>query len=328
MSSRRRETISRRAASVAAVSITAVVLTLVLVPLLVVLALVDLVRLKPRLPLARLVTFAWCWSWLEVAGLKSAAVLWLTGRGRDREAHYRLQRWWAGRLMASLRATCGISVEVNGVDVLGPGPTVLLVRHASLADSLLTAWVVAEHAELHPRVVLKHELLADPCLDVVGNRLPNCFVDRGAEDSTPALEEIESLGSTMSTGDVSVIFPEGTRSNPTKQRRALERIAERDPDRAERLAALDHLLPPRPSGTRALLRGGQAVGARVVVGWHTGFDGLDSFSGILSALGRGPDPVRLSFASVDDVPDADDPGLTDWLDDQWLGLDRRVSEQS
>lgn len=317
-------TVQRRAASVSAVTAVAVLVTVVAVPLFAVLIVVDLARLRRRLPLARLAAFGWCWSWLEVAGVVTAAALWLTGRRRDRAAHYRLQRWWAGRLMASLRATCGISVEVEGADELGPGPTVLLVRHASLADSLLTAWVVAEHAQLHPRVVLKHELLADPCLDIVGNRLPNCFVDRDAEDSAPALRDIEALGATMDAGDVTVIFPEGTRSNAAKRERALERIGESDPERAERLAGLQHLLPPRPSGTRALLRGAQQVGAKVVVGWHTGFDGLDSFSGILAALGRGPEPVRLRFAEVDDVAAADDPCFVKWLDGQWVDVDRRV----
>jgi len=35
--------------------------------------------------------------------------------------------------------------------------------------------------------VLKRELLADPCLDIVGNRLPNHFLDRHATDSGPEL---------------------------------------------------------------------------------------------------------------------------------------------
>ena len=116
--------------------------------------------------------------------------------------------------MTALRATCGITVDVDGVDALHPGPVVLLARHASLADSLLAAWVVTEHARLRPRVVLKQELLADPCLDIVGNRLPNCFVDRGAEDAAPALAAIEEMGATMDDRSVSIIFPEGNAGEP------------------------------------------------------------------------------------------------------------------
>ena len=147
------------------------------------LGLVDLVRLRPRLPLARLFLFGLCWAWLEVLGVAAATGLWLMRRAGDVDAHYSLQAWWADKLMASLRITCGLTPEVSGVDRIRPGPTVLLVRHASLADSLLTAWVITARAGLRPRIVMKRELLVDPCLDIVGNRLPNCFVDRSAADS-------------------------------------------------------------------------------------------------------------------------------------------------
>lgn len=315
--------VRRRAASVSAVVATAWLLTLFAVPLGLVLVAVDLVRLKVRLPLVRLAAFGWCWAWLETAGVAAAAWLWLTGRRNDVDAHYRLQRWWAHRLMVALRSTCGITIEVEGAELLGPGPTVLLVRHSSLADSLLTAWVVTEHAGMRPRVVLKRELLSDPCLDIVGNRLPNCFLDRGAEDAAPGLAELAAMGATMDGRSVSIIFPEGTRSNHDKRRRALERIAERDPQRAARLDGLRHVLPPRPAGTCALVRGARPTGAGVVVGWHVGFDGLDTFAGILTALGREHPPIRMRFARVDPPPD-DDAAFERWLDDLWCRLDRDV----
>lgn len=317
--------VRRRAASVPGVLVTAWLLTVLFVPLALLLAVVDLVRLKFRLPLLRLAAFALCWAWLETAGVAAAAWLWASGRRGDVEAHYRLQRWWADRLMGALRVTCGITIEVQGAELLVPGPTVLLVRHTSLADSLLTAWAVTEHAALRPRVVLKRELLSDPCLDIVGNRLPNCFLDRQAEDSAPGLAELSRMGATMEQGCASIIFPEGTRANASKRRRALERIAERDPDRADRLAGLRHVLPPRPAGTRALLAGAAEVDAAVVIGWHVGFDGLDTFAGILAALGRARTPIRMRFARVD-APDADDPGFDRWLDDLWCRVDQEVDE--
>lgn len=325
MSDARGTVVRRRAASVTGVLVAAWLLTVLFVPLVLVLAVVDLVRLKFRLPLLRLASFALCWAWLETAGVAAAAWLWASGRRRDVEAHYRLQRWWADRLMGALRVTCGITIEVQGAELLVPGPTVLLVRHSSLADSLLTAWAVTEHAALRPRVVLKRELLSDPCLDIVGNRLPNCFLDRQAEDSAPGLAQLTRMGATMELGCASIIFPEGTRANASKRRRALERIAERDPDRAARLAGLRHVLPPRPAGTRALLAGSAQVDAAVVIGWHVGFDGLDTFAGILAALGRARTPIRMRFARVD-APDTDDPGFDRWLDDLWCRVDQEVDE--
>jgi len=326
MTVRRIEVLRRRTASIATVAAVALVLTIGSMPLVVLLVAVDLLRLRRRLPLARLYMFGVCWAWLEMAGVVAAGLLWITGRVRDADAHRRLQRWWAHRLMTALRATCGITVDVRGVDALHPGPVVLLARHASLADSLLAAWVMTEHAQLRPRVVLKQELLADPCLDVVGNRLPNCFVDRGAEDAAPALAAITEMGATMDARSVSIIFPEGTRANPAKRRRALERIAERDPLRAERLAALSHLLPPRPAGARALLGGAAAVDAAVLVSWHVGFDGLDTFSGIIAALSKPRTTIRMRFARVDGPSTLEGDGFVRWLDDTWIWVDQKVAD--
>lgn len=324
MSSQRLRVARRRTVGVTAVAAGAVALTVSIVPLVAVLVVADLLRLRTRLPLARLALFGWCWAWLETLGATAAAALWVAGRRRDLDAHYEVQRWWAGRLIAALRTTCGIELDVEGVDALLPTPTVLLVRHASLADSLLTAWVVADLAHLRPRVVLKDELLADPCLDIVGNRLPNCFVDRGAADSTPALESIERLGATMDDRSVSIIFPEGTRANDAKRSRALERIRAHDPGRADRLGALVHLLPPRPAGTRALLRGSERVDAGVVVGWHTGFDGLDTFGGIVAALSRPDRLVHFRLARIQAPPTLEPAGFERWIDDLWITLDREV----
>lgn len=287
--------------------------------------LVDLARARWRCPIARLLAFGVGWAWLETAGVTVAAWLWLTGRSRDRDAHYRLQRWWAVNLMRVLRRTTGITTDVSGIDAFSPGPVVVLCRHASLADSLVSAWVITSLADKHPRYVLKRELLADPCLDVVGHRLPNHFLDRDAADSDAELAALIELASGLTSDDVAVIFPEGTRASPSKRARALERIAERDPARAERLAALQHLLPVRPAGSAALLTG--ADRADVVVAWHTGFEGLDTFGGILRALGRGAPRVRFAAVRVarDEVPSPTDrDAFTSWLDDRWLEADRAV----
>lgn len=330
--SARAEVITRRAKSISVVVVGALGSILALPLALPALVVVDLVRLRPKLPLARLYAFGLCWAWLETVGILAATGLWLTGRGGDAAAHYRLQAWWAGRLMASLRATCGVRPDVAGADALLPGPTVLFVRHASLADSLLTAWVIIEAVGMHPRIVMKRELLADPCLDIVGNRLPNCFVDRAAADSAPELAAIEAMTEGLAQRDVAVLFPEGTRANPAKRARALDAIRRSDPQRAERMGALVNLLPPKPGGAAAML--GASPGAAVCIGWHVGFEGLDTFGGIIDALGRGRSRVAIRFERVGrpDVaaeatggaPARPPDGFADWLDDVWLHLDEAV----
>jgi 1-acyl-sn-glycerol-3-phosphate acyltransferase len=285
-------------------------------------ALADIVRLRWRLPTVRLLAFAVCWTWLETVGVTAAALLWLTGQRRNQRLHFGLQRWWAARLMGALQVTTGIRVDAADATSLAPGPAIMLCRHASLADSLLSAWVVTSTARMNPRYVLKKELLADPCLDVVGNRLPNYFLDRQAPDSTTELAALRTLAAGLTDDQVAIIFPEGTRSSATKRARALEKIRERDPDRADRLAGMQHLLPPRPAGSQALLEGRPDVD--VIIAWHIGFDGLDTFGRILRYLAHRPRTVQFHARRVarKDVPEG--AAFTQWLDDQWLQSDRAV----
>jgi 1-acyl-sn-glycerol-3-phosphate acyltransferase len=315
-------TFTRRLKSIPALFVAAVLLA-VLLPLWLPLAsLFDVVRGRFRLPTARLLTFGLCWSWLETAGVLAATWLWCTRRAGNEPAHFALQRWWAARLMGALRVTTGVRIDTAEADCLSPGPAVMLCRHASLADSLVSAYVVTSHAGLNPRYVLKRELLFDPCLDIVGNRLPNHFLDRGAADSSAELAQLTALSAGLRDDEIAIIFPEGTRASPTKRTRAMEKIRERDPERADRLDALGHLLPPRPAGSAALIDG--CPRADVVVAWHVGFDGLDTFGGILRHLARTPRPVQFHARRIrrNDIPSGD--AFTQWLDDQWIESDRAV----
>lgn len=322
MADSRGDRIRRRSIGIsaaAAVAIAMTVLVWIWVPMA---AAWDLSHARRRLPTVRLLAFGTVMAWLELAGVTTTAWLWITGRGRSVVANRRLQKWWAQKLMTALERTTGLRPTVVGIDALKPGPVVMFVRHASLADSLLTAWAVTHGAEMWPRVVMKKELLVDPCLDIVGNRLPNCFVDRGAADSAPELAAIATMGSGMGADECSIIFPEGTRANPDKRRRAIDKIGETDRPRADRLAALEHLLPPRHAGAVALLSA--APHADVVLGWHAGFEGLDTFGGIIEAIGSGRRNALIHFDRIDrrEVPTGDEFGT--WLDERWLELDSAV----
>ena len=126
----------------------------------------------------------------------------------------------------------------------------------------------------------------------------------------------------LADDQVAVIFPEGTRSSAKKRARAMEKIRERDPARADRLAGMQHLLPPRPAGSAALLDGCPA--ADVIIAWHVGFDGLDTFGGILRHLAHRPLPVQFHARRIDraDVPTGE--GFAVWLDEMWVQSDRAV----
>lgn len=317
-----RARVRRRIVTVPALMAAAVVLT-VTVPLWAPVAVVaDAVRGRFRFPIARLLAFGVCWTWIELAGVARATFTFLIGRGRHAPTQYALMKWWAGVLMSALRRTVGFSPQVEGLDALAGGNAIVLARHASLADSLFSAWAICCRADIWPRYVLKRELLSDPCLDIVGLRVPNHFLDREAPDGSVELGALRELSSGVTVGEVAVIFPEGTRSNDRKRARALEKIAVRDPGRAERLAGMRRLLPPRPAGTIALVDGAPA--ADIVLAWHTGFDGLDSFGRILDRLAKPLPPVRIVFRRVprEEVPDGD--AFASWLDEQWLRMDAEV----
>ena len=64
----------------------------------------------------------------------------------------------------------------------------------------------------------------------------------------------------------------------------------------------------------------------MVFAWHTGFDGLDTFGGMISELSKPLPPARFVLRRVprSDVPEGDD--FASWLDDQWLRMDAEVDD--
>ncbi len=312
----------RRPITVMAVVIGALLLT-VLLPIWIVFSVVlDLVGRKWRLPTFRLMCFAWLWLWLETLGILGAELLWLTGQARNQRANYALQRWWAKQLIGSLRLSCGLKIEVEGAENLSAGPLICLGRHASLGDALVSAWIFGSLAKRFPRYVMKKELLFDPCLDVVGQRIPNYFVDRGSAAVRQELTGIRTMAANMGERDVAVIFPEGTRTNDEKRVGLVARLERRAPDRHAKLIGLQRLLPPRSAGASVLLE--EIPNGDVVVMWHVGFDGLDTFGGVRRRIASANPSAKvvLEYHQRASIPEGD--GFEAWLDDRWLEIDAKV----
>ena len=252
-------------------------------------------------------------------------MLFLLGQAGNHNLNYKLQAWWTRNVVRALRVTVGVQIEVEGFNELGAGPFVALCRHASLADSVMSAWVLADHAGLKPRYVLKKELKLDPCLDVVGHRLPNYFIDRTSANIASELQGIEQMAAGLATNEVAVIFPEGSRANSKKRVRALAKLENRFPERAARLQALQHLLPPKPAGAAALLSA--VPSANVITMWHSGFDGLDTFKGIVHHLARRAIRVHVKITEHHRSTVASGEAFVEWLDTQWLAMDEAVTRQ-
>jgi len=313
----------RRVISVTALFLLAALITVSAPLWLGLVVLIDLFRFGWTLPLTRLLLFGWYWSIIESAGVLISFALWLAGQSSNHRLHYRLMGWWAGKLMSGLRVMMRATIDVTDEGVFDSGQAILLCRHASLADSLLSAWVVCTRRGLQPRYVLKRELLWDPCLDIVGLRVPNYFVDRGSQQTEDELASVASLGNDLQESDIAVIFPEGTRSSSAKRASALARIREHSPERLHATERLQHLIPVRPSGSLALLNG--APSADVVVAWHTGFDGLSTFGGVLRAMISDDIEIVFKARRIGRTSIAN-AGVT-WLDEMWAKMDVEVDEQ-
>jgi 1-acyl-sn-glycerol-3-phosphate acyltransferase len=315
----------RRRAVVIPVYVVALGLALALLPVAVALALVRDVACDRRLSATRLVCFGVAYLGCEVLGLAAAFALGIAAGGsRERVLrwHYALQARWACALFAAARRLYGLRLRVDGDDAVRHGPFLLLLRHASLADTLLPAVVVAARHGIRLRWVLKRELLWDPCLDVVGQRLPNVFVRRGSGESAREIAAIHDLARQLGPDDGVLIYPEGTRATPAKRARAQAVLAERNPARAARLATLRHLLPPRPGGALALLEAQPTVD--VVFLAHAGLDGAATLGDVWrgALVGRTVD-VALWRVPAAEIPREADARLA-WLDTQWLRMDQWV----
>lgn len=307
------------------------VLWLLLLPFtLLTLFLVDLARGGPW-PLVRCAAYLTIYLACEVAGVLGAGAVWLTSgvwAGGSRRAflhrNVALQSWWANTLYRGAERVYGLTTVVEGDDVVVPGPILMFIRHVSQADTLLPVVYVTRRHGLALRFVLKEELLWDPCLDIVGRRLPNAFVRRGSGESAREVAAVQRLMDDLGADEGVLIYPEGTRFTPAKRVRALAKLAERTPELAAKAERLRHVLPPHLGGPLGLLERNRD--ADVVFCAHTGFEPAGSPSDIIGGRLVGS-TVRVRFWRVPraDVPEAATARI-EWLYAQWQHIDDWLGE--
>jgi 1-acyl-sn-glycerol-3-phosphate acyltransferase len=320
----------RRALSFSLLAI-AFVLAAALAPLALLLAaLADLARpASParRWPRVRAVLALLLVLTCEVLGLLAAFALfvaYLAHRSRARFVRHNaaLQRAWTGALFRGPVHQYAMTVAVDGAAAADRAPFVLFIRHLSTVDTVLAAALIANPRKLLLRYVLKRELLWDPCLDVVGRRLPNLFVARDGSLRDRELAGVRALATGLGPRDGVLIYPEGTRVTPGKLARAVERLAGNpatDPALLERARRLRHVLPPRPGGPLALLEHEPALDVIIVA--HTGLEGATSLADLWrGALIGSALRVRLERFPASDLPATAADRLR-WLHDRWLDVD-------
>jgi len=320
----------RRAITVPLYLLLCLVATLLL-PLWVPIALVvDMVRGR-RLAVTRALAFFTAYLVLEVIGIAVSGLAWLLGGTwfgaegkRFVEWNVSLQQWWARSLMAAVRRVFGLEVVVEeDVEAL-TGPLLVFIRHVSVGDTLLPSLLVSDRFGIRLRYVLKRELLWDPCLDIVGNRLPNYFARRGSGDSEREIAAVQGLMRGLGRHDGVLIYPEGTRFTARKRQSILDRLrAAGDSRWLRRAESLQYVLPPRLGGPLGLLD--VNVEADVLFVAHVGFEGTMDFAEVLNGalVGR---RVRVGLWRVPftEIP-AGREERTEWLFRQWERMDAWVA---
>lgn len=298
-------------------------LVLVCMPVALPLALARDLALRRELAWTRaLLMIAWllvceCW------GLAGMFAQWLAspllGRAGFEAATVKLQRLWTDALMGGLRRLFSMQIEVEGLDAIAHGNFILLPRHTSSADPMLTMAAVPNRKAYTPHFALKHELLWDPCLDVAGHRFPNAFIRRGHGE----IEGVAALADELGPQSIVVLYPEGTRFTPPRLERRLAKLRAAEDELLELAERFEHCLPPHAGGLAALLE--RAPDTDVVFLAHTGFEGVrglgDLFAGALIER-----EVRVYLWRVPhaQIPTQAGPRRR-WLFEQWLELDAWVA---
>lgn len=301
-------------------------------PLIVALAMVvDLVRRRLRFPSVRVALFAIQYMINDSIEIALAPILWLWagfGTRLDQPAsvrrHERLQAWSIGVMARRAERLLGLRLDLEpGVnDALIPGPVIVLCRHVNIVDASLPT-LLYQQLGYRTRGVIMAELLADPGFDLIYRRTGSVFIPR--DNGPEARRMLHRLQHGIDASTAVVIFPEGRLFRPELLIRFLTKIARTKPERAQRLSALRHVLPPLPGGVLELLDA--RPDADVVVIAHAGLDGFSSFGELARAVPV-HDAIQVTAwrIPVAAIPiDAND--RITWLDEQWLRVDQWVHER-
>ena len=285
---------------------------------------------RRRWPIVRSVGLLLGYLWWTSFGFVSGAVITLFSLRAPRDVYlrrlFRLQQIWARGLFNAARRSLSLRVHVEEGFVPDEQPILLFVRHASIVDVLLPAVFLSGPHDVLLRYVMKREVLFDPAIDIVGQRLENVFVSRGKGSADREERAIRSLASGLGAREGVIVFPEGTRYSDAKRADSLARIrASGDAERLARASLLRHVLPPRSRGPLAVLD--EAKHADVIFLAHRGFDGAAGVRDLLrgTLIGRA---IELKTWRVPraQVP-VDREACLVWLDNEWARIDAWIASR-
>jgi 1-acyl-sn-glycerol-3-phosphate acyltransferase len=237
------------------------------------------------------------------------------------QAHYDLMRWFVSGLYETIKALARVRVEVVASDAAGAvlsahdRPVLLLGRHAGEGDTLLVIYELLCPHRRGPRIVMHERLRLDPLVDVLGDRVPNRFVDPRGGDTE---RDIAEMAATLDDDGALVIFPEGRNFSEAHRERAIARLEDAGhAGQAAAARAMRRVSAPRPGGALAALEA--APRADVVVMGHAGFP-----MGLREAWRELPHErvvtIRLWHEPAEAIPRGRDAQI-EWLFGWWRTLD-------
>ncbi len=273
---------------------------------------------------------------LEFSTLIACATLWLASGGgvligtqRFQRLHYRLLRWFVHGFARRWWALLDIRMPAEEVTdasraLEADGPLLFFSRHAGPGDTILLIDRLFTRFDRLPSVVFKQSVAWDPCVDLIGHRLPHAVLDTSQKEESEA--RIEEVSAGLGRRGVLVLFPEGGNFTPERRRRAIRKLwrtgRQTEAAKAERMS---HVLPPRPTGALAALRGNPE--ADVIFGAHSGL-GLAAFPSELwhePPLGKTFN-TRMWLTPAAERPLAPDAQVA-WIYDWWKRLDKWIEDQ-
>ncbi len=273
---------------------------------------------------------------LELATLIACGALWLASGGGlligtppFQSLHYRLLRWFvhgfARRWLALLEIHVPAPAPSEASRALqADGPLLFFSRHAGPGDTIVLIDLLLTRFDRLPSVVFKQSVAIDPCVDLIGHRLPHAVLDTSDKEECEA--RIEEVAAGLGRRGVLVLFPEGGNFTAERRRRAVRKLwrtgRRREAAKAERMS---HVLPPRPAGALAALRGNP--GADVIFGAHSGL-GLAAFPREIwheTPFGKAFN-TRMWLSPAAEHPLESDAQVA-WIYEWWKRVDEWIGEQ-
>jgi hypothetical protein len=189
---------------------------LALSPVALVLAAIFDVVVRRNCVALRLTGFAFVYVLLEVVSIPALCVLWIaSGFGlwmrsqRMQAAHYAFMRWFIRSIYRAAGVLLRLRIEMTEAPDPRPGPVLVFGRHAGPGNSLMLVGALLLGYRRRPRVVMLAELQWDPVFDMLGNRLPNRFIDHDPAHCNACIRGISQLALGLGDADALVIYPEG-----------------------------------------------------------------------------------------------------------------------